>query len=790
MTKTVVRLLVLVFLGSSLIPVVIVVCSELRAAYLGNDVILSLVLFSKGALLAVLATVATLAFYAVLKRFEPQIDANAREQADFLDTFPTRYVDLGILGSAALSLFLELAVIRWQSTVFEFFAFYKNFGLLSCFAGLGLGYALANRDHVPLALTIPLLGWQIGLMSALRFGLTAWQLESLRKMPFLEQLNMGVGQVNTVEQGIAVYFFLSVIFLITALAFIPIGQLCGRLMERREKLRAYGLNLLGSLCGVILMFLASSLWTPPLVWYALCFVGILMFYLRKQVPLMLGIGFAMVAVIILAWPVNSFWNRIYSPYQLLELGHSDRGFMLIRAAGHFYQRVYDFSYSNVAAEADPKLKRVRGHYELPYKIRGKLSDVAVVGAGAGNDVAAALRSGAERVDAIEIDPAILMAGKANHPERPYDNPRVRAIVNDARSFLRTTEKNYDMIVYGLLDSHALLSHASSVRLDSFVYTVEGLREARARLKADGVISLSFAVINDMLGRKIYKMMQEAFDGRPPVCFKAGYDGSIIFMQSKNGGLVVPAELLEEYGFEDKTSYYANPDIEADVATDDWPFFYMPKRVYPVSYLGMLGLILGISLFLTANFFVERPRFGHLPFFFLGAGFMLVETKGITEMGLTFGNTWHVIGIVIASILIMAFLANCVVQWLHTKRPLIPHLLLFASLGVGWFVARTGGLPSTLTGRLGTAVVLTCPMFFSGIVFSTLLASEGKISSVMAINLLGAMCGGLLEYNSMYFGFQFLYMIAMFFYFLAFISDLLSWKLRLQLRASNDLFLRG
>jgi len=52
-----------------------------------------------------------------------------------------------------------------------------------------------------------------------------------------------------------------------------------------------------------------------------------------------------------------------------------------------------------------------------------------------------------------------------------------------------------MVVYGLLDSHTLLSHASSVRLDSFVYTVEGLREARARLNPDGILSLSFSVMN-------------------------------------------------------------------------------------------------------------------------------------------------------------------------------------------------------------------------------------------------------------------------------------------------------
>ena len=42
---------------------------------------------------------------------------------------------------------------------------------------------------------------------------------------------------------------------------------------------------------------------------------------------------------------------------------------------------------------------------------------------------------------------------------------------------------------------------------------------------------------------------------------------------------------------------------------------------------------------------------------------------------------------------------------------------------------------------------------------------------MALNLLGAMCGGLLEYNSMYFGFQFLYWLALALYALAALSGL-------------------
>jgi hypothetical protein len=185
---------------------------------------------------------------------------------------------------------------------------------------------------------------------------------------------------------------------------------------------------------------------------------------------------------------------------------------------------------------------------------------------------------------------------------------------------------------------------------------------------------------------------------------------------------------------------------------------------------MIFLILVLSLLLVGNFVDEAPKFSHLSFFFLGAGFMLVETKGITELGLTFGNTWQVIGIVIAGILIMAFLGNCLVQWLNIKRPHISYLFLLAALAAGWLSARSGGFGSTPIGRLETAALLCLPLLFSGIVFSTLLSGRGRISGIMAMNLLGAIVGGLLEYNSMYFGFQALYPMAMVSYGCAFASE--------------------
>lgn len=706
------------------------------------------------------AAAATWVLFFGLRRLEPLLDANAAAQTQFLDTVDVRYVDLAIATAAALSLFLELAMIRWQSSVLEFLAFYKNFSLLACFAGLGLGYALAARNRIPLLLVVPLLAAQFCFVLFVRMNV-----HELRASPFSEQLTMGLFQGDWTD-AMLLFLLLSVLFLLTALTFVPIGQLCGRLMERRKNLRAYGLNLLGSLAGVLLMLGASFLWTPPLVWFALCFLGILLFYLRRPAALIAGAAFGIFCTIVLAWwPINPLWNRVYSPYQLLEIGaDTGTGLTLIRAAGHYYQHILDYSGRSTASSS----QRGRDYYDFPYKARAGIVDVAVVGSGTGNDVAAALRAGAGRVDGIEIDPAILMIGQQRHPEKPYADPRVHPINNDARSFLRGATDKYDLIVYGLLDSHTLLSHGSSVRLDSFVYTVEGLREARDRLKPDGIISLSFTLLSDALGRKIYLMLQEAFDGRAPTCIEAGYAGTT-FLMSNDPDWRIPAQLLNA-SIKDVSAKYANPALLADVSTDDWPFFYMPQRVYPVSYLIMIAQILILSVLLVGNFVGEAPRFSHLSFFFLGVGFMLVETKGITEMGLTFGNTWQVIGIVFAGILVMAFLGNCLVQWLNIRRPHLAYLMLLAALALGWLVARSGGFASTPLGRLETAIVLSLPLLFSGVVFSTLIAARERISGIMAMNLLGAIAGGLVEYNSMYLGFQALYLIAMACYALAFASE--------------------
>ncbi|MCH7910551.1 MAG: hypothetical protein IIB38_13165, partial [Candidatus Hydrogenedentes bacterium] len=539
------------------------------------------------------------------------IYAASEAQAEFTDTVSPQFIGPAIVISAGLSLFLELAVIRWQVSIIPLLAFYKNFGILSCFAGLGLGYALAQRKTIPLLFVIPLFGLQILSQLFLKFALGADLLADTVASPVIEQVNMGVITVRTTLQVFVVYFTLAGIFLLTALTFIPLGQIAGRFMTRTtSNLRAYGYNLAGSLGGVVAMQAMSYLWTPPLVWFGLAFGCLLPFLaVTRRILLFSGLSVAII-LIAMAWPTGLQVQRIYSPYQLIEREYTPDGLMHIRAAGHTFQTAHNLATDFVRTSDDLAVQRLAKYYELPYIAVGEAESVAVVGSGTGNDVAAALRMGVAEVDAVEIDPVVLDLGRLYHPERPYDDPRVRAIVDDARSHFRSTRSTYDLIVYGLLDSHTVLSHSSSVRLDSFVYTVEGFREARARLSDDGVISLSFFVLTPELAKKIYGMLEEAFDGRPPVALRSTYNPYFLFLQGKERAISLDQSVLDKAEYVDVSQEMADYPEEIDLATDDWPFFYMPRRVYPYSYVWLLGMFFALTLLLVGSFFRDGPDFSN------------------------------------------------------------------------------------------------------------------------------------------------------------------------------------
>lgn len=677
-----------------------------------------------------------------------------------------------------VSLLLELVMIRWLASIFPVFSFFKNFTLLACFLGLGAGYAVSDKQPCAPALVLPMLALFISVITLLRYDVSA-ECGIFVGLPMLEQTSIGIhmdrlDRLALLAQSIPVYLLLAMSFVMCACICYPVGQLCGKLLYSTEPLKAYGLNLIGSILGVLALFGMSLFWLPPVIWFTVAAGVLLFFVLSRDIRSRVGIASFCVLLTVLAWPVEPATQRIYSPYQLLERMAKADGLMNILSGGSYYQKVYNLAESQRSVESAED-RYVRTYYEFPFNFQKKPERVAIVGAGSGNDVAAALRMGASHVDAIEIDPAIIHLGRSNHPEHPYDDPRVTVHINDARNFFRTAHETYDLIIYGVLDSHTAISHASNLRVDSYVYTKEGISEAFRLLKPNGVMSIAFALPNDSLGFKLSHILQDMPGAGKPLAIRVRYDSSMTtaFVVEKGGDAALPnLESFAAIGFTDVSQRYAQPYPEASIPTDDWPFFYMIDRTYPVTYIIALGMVMLLStMFVRNTIGINDPiQRGYLPFFFLGAGFMLVETKAITELGLHLGGTWIVIAVTIIMVLMMAFLANLFVQRRTSHRTDLAYVGLLISLLIGYLYARNHGLIAFSSPWIILAVssvLLTIPLFFSGIVFSSLIGRAGvNISTALAYNLMGALFGGLMEYNSMYFGFAFLYLLAMGFYALA------------------------
>lgn len=650
---------------------------------------------------------------------------------------------LAVVVASGLALYVELLMTRYQASLLPVFGFFKNVTLLSAFLGLGIGFSKGGcrKNFLPLIPSLVLV--QVLLLYWARFALPP-----LRN-PVLENLTMGLETAKSLVQVAQTLSFLGIVSVLTAVTCLPLGQFAAHLMKGLPGLKAYGWNLFGSLGGVLLFTLLSATGTPPVVWWAVAFAIMLAYSWSNRRLAMFGLLISLAVLCLEGVGLEGLILkrlRLFSPYQVVVVHfetHEQPAGVSLALHHALFQKMVDLRPK--MRNETPQFAWATYYYNLAYNhVKPKPADVLIVGAGSGNDVAAAVRAGSGHIDAVEIDPLVASLGKQFHPEQPYSSPNVTLHVTDARHYIRRCQKKYDLIVYGLLDSQTSMGSMANVRLDSFVYTTEAMREARALLKPDGVIMLSFALVDTAQGGKIFRMLTDAFDGVQPVVFNNTYCGYSYICGSKN----LAAE-------NDVAEAMAAVGAGVEPSLDDWPFLYMARRTFPLSYALMIACLLALTLFMVHLFSAGRGVGLDAQFFLLGSGFMLIETKGLTELGLDFGNTWYLIPIVICAILILGYLANLAAAYLPRLSIGLCYCLLLVCIGseaLFWISVSASTLPFPLSAlaRLG---ILVSPLFFSALVFSLTLSRKNDVNRALSSNLLGAMAGGFAEYLSMKLGFH-------------------------------------
>ncbi len=423
-------------------------------------------------------------------------------------------------------------------------------------------------------------------------------------------------------------------------------------------------------------------------------------------------------------------------------------------------------------------------YQWPYTVFGDTFDeVLILGAGSGTDVAAALRHGAKHVTAVDIDPVILRLGAERHPDRPYSDPRVTVVCDDARHFLRTTRTKYDLVVFALIDSLTVQSSFSGVRLESYMFTKESFEAVRERLSPRGVMVLYNYFREKWLVDRLANTSAAVF-GRDPLGHVHQDRAYLAVMLAgpRLAELTAPPPLPPDvmaYGQSHAPSP-AQPlarDAGVVLATDNWPFLYMRAPDLPRHYLAALALVLVVSA--LAVWLARRDGRGQTVspgltpaswswhFFFLGAGFMLLETKSIVQFALLWGSTWSSASLAIASVLVMALASALVASRVEIRRrgPIAAALLALIALNYLIPVGRVT-FDSRIAESLFYGVLVFSPVFCAGLLFSSSFKESSSTADDFGANLLGAMVGGVGEYLSLLAGYQFLLILVAVCYLLA------------------------
>ena len=118
------------------------------------------------------------------------------------------------------------------------------------------------------------------------------------------------------------------------------------------------------------------------------------------------------------------------------------------------------------------------------------------------------------------------------PSPEHLRSRVTRADDDARVF-RTPEglAQFDIVCYGLLDSHAMFSSMSSLRLDRCDIHHEGLRDAWAHVADNGVLSVSFSVASEWMYQRLLALVRNA-TGVEPIVVQHGYDCGVTFLAGR------------------------------------------------------------------------------------------------------------------------------------------------------------------------------------------------------------------------------------------------------------------
>jgi hypothetical protein len=366
---------------------------------------------------------------------------------------------------------------------------------------------------------------------------------------------------------------------------------------------------------------------------------------------------------------------------------------------------------------------------LPYHlVRGPR--VLVVGAGGGSDVLMALSLGASEVTAVDVDPAVFRMVDhelGDFAGGIYRRGDVRTVVADGRRFLDAGADRYDVIQISLFDSFTAAAAGVQALNESYLYTVEAMRAAIARLSPNGVLAVTrWLKTPPRDAVKMFATLVEACrasglgdPSRHLAFIRSWNTGTIVLSRSPLEGARVEAvrDFCQSRGFD---LCYC-PGVQPDEVNR---FTVMERPVHYEAALALLGDERGN--FYRSYLFDVRPATDDRPYFFqffrwrslprLVAG-MGTEWIPFVEWGYLALVATLIQGVLLAGLLLFPplFFGAAALRAVARRGAVLGY---FAALGLGYMLLEFAFIQRVML-FLGhpvyaVAVVLSSFLVFSGL----------------------------------------------------------------------------
>ena len=395
-------------------------------------------------------------------------------------------------------------------------------------------------------------------------------------------------------------------------------------------------------------------------------------------------------------------------------------------------------------------------------------ETLIIGPGGGPDVVAALASGSRKVTAVEMNPLMIQFVRHYGAQAGslYDRPDVEVIQSEGRNFISRTDRKFDTIFLGFVDSWASVASGGLSLSENYLYTTQAFRAYFDHLKENGVLVIlrwdsdiprlvanSVALLGaDGASARIAALMEKRGNREDPP--------QMLFMLRKRPFTKAEAEQLETWplGHPLIVPGYPAPEPYADLLTgrksmaaweaesptligpvfDDSPFYFaierpwgMPKtiarRLFEWLLLPNVALLALFAAFGKPSRKPVGPYAASVAYFAcLGFGFISVELALLQHLTLLLGHPIFTLAILLFTLLAAGGLGSAI----STFVPPRGACLVIAALGtleaialpriVPWL------LPLPIAARILIAMALVAPLgFVMGMPFPRGLQSTGR-----------------------------------------------------------------